>query len=129
MVHHTIGFIEKCGGCLYASKTMGKGTTSCISSPDQRFKNSKALLRNAKSCMLDPAMSLEEKDAAFCKAKKVIVYKDKEEVELRKLRAQWNKKKVAAQEFLHQVNKDGGHYFWKKVNNITMMYFRIQSQL
>jgi hypothetical protein len=59
-------------------------------------KNPKALLRNAKSYMLDPAMSLEEKDAALCKAEKVIVYKDKEEVELRKLRAQWKKKNLAA---------------------------------
>jgi hypothetical protein len=60
--------------------------------------------------MLDSAMSLEEKDAVLCKAKKVIVYKDKEEVELQRLGAQWKKKKLAAQELLHHANKDGGHY-------------------
>jgi hypothetical protein len=72
--------------------------------------------------MLDPAMCLEEKGAALCKAKEVIVYKYKEEVELQKLRAQWKKKKLAAQELLHQANKDSGHYSWKKVNEVTITF-------
>jgi hypothetical protein len=56
-------------------------------------KNVKALFRNAKSAMMDPSLTLEEKDVALKKAENVIVYKDAEEADLRKLRAQWNKKK------------------------------------
>jgi len=53
--------------------------------------NAKALLRNAKAYMMDPEVSMEEKDEALKRAERVIVYKDKEDSDLRKLRAQWKK--------------------------------------
>ena len=61
-------------------------------------KNPKTLLRYAKSHVMDPQLSLTEKDAALQRAEKYIVYKDNEEAELRKLRAQWKKKQVATGE-------------------------------
>jgi hypothetical protein len=59
-------------------------------------KNTKALLRRAKASLLDPDLTMEEKDQALEKAENVIMYKDAEEGELRKLRAQWQKKQAAA---------------------------------
>ena len=56
-------------------------------------KNVKAALRLAKSSMLDSEQTLDDKDQALTKAENIITYKDnKEETELRKLRAQWKKK-------------------------------------
>jgi hypothetical protein len=58
--------------------------------------NLKALLRNAKVAMLDPATSSEDADTYLKAAEKVVVYKDKEEPEIRKLRAQWKRRKEQA---------------------------------
>jgi tetratricopeptide (TPR) repeat protein len=56
--------------------------------------NFKALLRLAKVCLLDPSTSLEDSDKAISAAEQAIVYKDKEEeIEVKKLRAQWKRKK------------------------------------
>ena len=58
--------------------------------------NVKALFRAAKSRMMDRKCSLGEQDDALCAAENVIIYKDKEEVELKKLRVQWKKRKQTA---------------------------------
>jgi hypothetical protein len=56
--------------------------------------NLKALLRLAKVCLQDPSTSLEDSDKAISAAEQAIVYKDKEEeIEVKKLRAQWKRKK------------------------------------
>jgi hypothetical protein len=60
--------------------------------------NVKALFRAAKSRMMDSQCSLGEQNDALCSAEQVIVYKGKEEVELKKLRAQWKKRKQMVQE-------------------------------
>ena len=44
----------------------------------------------------NPKVSLEDKDQAICAVENVVVYKDKEEAEVRKLRAQWKQKKQAS---------------------------------
>ena len=56
-------------------------------------KNLKALLRNAKAAMMDPSVAQAEADEAIARAEKVVVYKDKEEAEINKLRAQWKRRK------------------------------------
>jgi tetratricopeptide (TPR) repeat protein len=61
-------------------------------------RNVKALFRAAKSRMMNRKCSLSEQDEALCAAENVIIYKDKEEVELKKLRAQWKKRKQITQD-------------------------------
>ena len=77
------------------AKRWQKGRDACSNVLKEDSKNVKALLRNAKCYMLDPNKTLDEKDEALKKAENVIVYKDKEEVELKKLRSLWKKQKNA----------------------------------
>ncbi|GKY98836.1 hypothetical protein MPSEU_000839600 [Mayamaea pseudoterrestris] len=58
--------------------------------------NAKALLRAAKACMMSRQCSRNDQDDALCAAEKAITYKDKEEVELKKLRMQWKLRKQMA---------------------------------
>lgn len=74
------------------AKRWAKAREAAITALKADSKNTKALLRNAKAYLLDPDISMEEKDQALAKAEKVICYKDPEETELKKLRAQWKKK-------------------------------------
>ena len=75
------------------AKRWSKAREAAVTVLKEDSKNSKAVFRYAKSAMMDPELSLQEKDDALIKAENIIVYKDKEEPELKKLRLQWKKKK------------------------------------